>query len=53
VIGWVNVLRRGGEITIEPGFVSGQPPSGPNFDQKFAEESARLRRFLAPQSADE
>jgi uncharacterized protein len=53
VIGWVNVLRRAGEIAIEPGFVSGQRPSSESFDQGFAEESARLRRFLAPQSAAE
>ena len=53
VIGWVNVLGRGGEITIQPGFISGQPPSSYGFDQAFAEESTRLRRFLAPQPENE
>jgi uncharacterized protein YcaQ len=53
VIGWVNVLGRGSEITIQPGFVSGQAPSDTSFQQAFDEESARLRRFLAPQSTDD
>jgi uncharacterized protein len=51
VIGWVNVLGRGGEVTIQPGFVSGQPPSDKGFQRAFYEESTRMRRFLSPQTA--
>jgi uncharacterized protein len=48
VIGWVNVLGRGNELTIHPGFVSGQPPSEKAFEEAFAMESERLRYFLSP-----
>jgi uncharacterized protein YcaQ len=47
VIGWVNVVGRGSEVTISPGFVTGQQPLEEGFDQAFAEESARMRRFLS------
>jgi uncharacterized protein len=47
VIGWVNVLRRGKEITIEPGFVPGRRPSGKAFQHAFEAESERLRSFLS------
>jgi uncharacterized protein YcaQ len=47
VIGWVNVVRRDREVTISPGFVNGQQPTEEAFDRAFAEESARMRRFLS------
>jgi uncharacterized protein YcaQ len=47
VIGWVNVLGRGNELTIHPGFVSGQPPVEQAFHDAFAAESERLRYFLS------
>jgi uncharacterized protein len=53
VIGWVNVLGRGNELTIHPGFVSGQPPAEKAFHDAFAAESERLRYFLSPQSETE
>jgi uncharacterized protein len=53
VIGWVNVLGRGNEVTINPGFVSGQPPSEKAFHEAFAVESERLRYFLSAQSEAE
>ena len=46
VIGWVNVVGRGSEVTISPGFVNGQQPLKEAFDRAFAAESARMRRFL-------
>jgi hypothetical protein len=49
----VNVLGRGNELTINPGFVSGQPPSEKTFHEAFAIESERLRYFLSsPNDAD-
>jgi uncharacterized protein YcaQ len=53
VIGWVNVSGRGNELTIHPGFVSGQPPSETTFHDAFAAESERLRYFLSAQSEAE
>jgi uncharacterized protein YcaQ len=50
VIGWVNVLGRGNELTINPGFVSGQPPTEKAFHEAYAAELERLRYFLSPQS---
>jgi uncharacterized protein len=50
VIGWVNVSGRGNELTISPGFVSGQSPAEKPFHEAFAAESERLRYFLSPQS---
>jgi uncharacterized protein YcaQ len=47
VIGWVNVLRRGKESMIEPGFVPGRQPSGKAFQDAFAAEAERLRYFLS------
>ncbi len=47
VIGWVNVSGRGNELTINPGFVSGQPPSEKAFHEALAMESERLRYFLS------
>jgi uncharacterized protein YcaQ len=47
VIGWVNVLGRGGELTIEPGFVSGQPPVEKAFQNAFEIEAGRMRYFLS------
>jgi uncharacterized protein len=52
VIGWVNVLGRGEEITIHAGFVSGQAPSEKAFHEAFAAESERLRYFLSSLEGD-
>jgi hypothetical protein len=53
VIGWVNVLRRGNELTVEPGFVPGRRPPGKAFQDAFEAESERLRYFLsAPNDND-
>jgi hypothetical protein len=43
----VNVSGRGNELTIKPGFVSGQPPSEKAFHEAFAVESERMRYFLS------
>ncbi len=47
VVGWVNVLRRGNELAVEPGFVRGRQPSGKAFQNAFEAESERLRYFLS------
>lgn len=46
VIGWLNASKRGAELRIEAGFVSGKQPSGKRFQRAFEEESERLRQFL-------
>jgi uncharacterized protein len=46
VIGWVNVFRRGEQLSIETGFVSGKRPSERPFQAAFEGETERLRRFL-------
>jgi uncharacterized protein YcaQ len=53
VIGWVNVLRRGNELTVEPGFVRGLQPSGEAFQNAFEAESERLRYFLSAPNDDD
>jgi uncharacterized protein len=53
VIGWVNVFGSGNNLTLNPGFVSGQPPSEKKFHDEFAAESERLRHFLSAQSEAE
>jgi uncharacterized protein YcaQ len=50
VIGWVNVLRRGNELTVEPGFLKERQPSGRAFQNAFEAESERLRYFLSAPS---
>jgi len=47
VIGWVNASRRGSELTIHAGFVSGKRPLEKSFPSEFEAESERLRRFLS------
>ena len=47
VIGWVNATRRGKELTIDTGYVSGKPPSEKAFLHAFEEESQSLRQFLS------
>jgi uncharacterized protein YcaQ len=47
VIGWVNATRRGNELRIDAGFVSGQPPAEKPFAAAFAAESQRFKEFLA------
>jgi uncharacterized protein YcaQ len=47
VIGWVNAARRGGELTIDAGFVSGKRPGEKSFSSEFEAESERLRQFLS------
>jgi uncharacterized protein len=46
VIGWVNAVRRGNELSIDAGFVSGQPPAEKSFRAAFAAELQRFREFL-------
>jgi uncharacterized protein len=47
VIGWVNALRQGRELTIEAGFVKGKRPMEKSFSSEFEAESERLRQFLS------
>jgi uncharacterized protein YcaQ len=47
VIGWVNASRRGTELTIDAGFVSGKRPREKSFSSEFEAESERLRQFLS------
>jgi uncharacterized protein len=47
VIGWVNASRRGGQLTIDAGFVSGKRPREKSFSSEFEAESERLRQFLS------
>jgi uncharacterized protein len=47
VIGWVNASRRGSELMIDAGFVSGKRPLEKSFPSEFEAESERLRRFLS------
>jgi uncharacterized protein YcaQ len=47
VIGWVNASRRGSELTIDAGFVSGKRPREKSFSSEFEAESERLRQFLS------
>jgi uncharacterized protein YcaQ len=45
VIGWVNVVNRGGSSVVEPGFRTVQPPDS-EFRTEFEAEVARLQVFL-------
>jgi hypothetical protein len=45
VIGWVNVSNRGGELDVEPGYVS-RAPKGDAFRRAFEAEVERFRAFL-------
>jgi uncharacterized protein len=47
VIGWVNVSGRDQGFTINPGYVSGEPPAEKAFHQAFEAEAERLRNFLS------
>jgi hypothetical protein len=47
VIGWVNASRRGSELTIDAGFVSGTRPREKSFSSEFEAETERLRQFLS------
>jgi uncharacterized protein YcaQ len=47
VIGWVNASRRGDELKIDAGFVSGAQPREKSFQREFEAEAQRLRRFLS------
>jgi hypothetical protein len=53
VIGWVNAAKRGTELDIDAGFVSGKQPSGKDFQVAFEEESVRLRQFLSTAREDD
>jgi hypothetical protein len=46
VIGWANASPDDGELTLDVGYVSGQPPRDRQFRQALAEERDRLRAFL-------
>jgi uncharacterized protein len=46
VVGWANVSLRGRALTIDPGYVAGQPPRDPRYRQALASERARLCTFL-------
>jgi len=47
VIGWANASVAGRVLTIEVGYVAGQPPRDRRFRQALADERAGLRAFLA------
>jgi uncharacterized protein YcaQ len=53
VIGWVNASRRGTELAIDIGFVSGKQPSGNSFQRAFEAEAEKLRQFLSSTGDDE
>jgi uncharacterized protein len=53
VIGWVNASRRGNELTVDAGFVSGQQPRDKSFQPEFEAEAQRLRRFLSSTESGE
>ena len=53
VIGWVNASRRGTELAIDTGFVSGKQPSGKAFQRALEAESESLRQFLLSTGDDE
>jgi uncharacterized protein YcaQ len=46
VIGWANASVAGGALTLDVGYVAGQPPRDRQFRQALAEERERLSAFL-------
>ena len=46
VIGWANASVAGRALTIDIGYVAGQPPRDRRFRQALADERAGLRAFL-------
>jgi uncharacterized protein len=46
VIGWANAAVRDGRLDVEPGYVSGSPPSDPAFASALKMEVGQLQRFL-------
>jgi len=46
VIGWANASVAGRALTIDVGYVAGQPPRDRRFGQALADERARLCAFL-------
>jgi uncharacterized protein YcaQ len=46
VIGWANASLDDGELTLDVGYVSGQPPRDRQFRRALADERERLRAFL-------
>ena len=46
VIGWANASVVGRALTLDVGYVAGQPPRGRRFRQALADERARLCAFL-------
>ena len=46
VIGWGNAAVAGGALTLDPGYVAGQPPRDRRFRQALADERDRLCTFL-------
>jgi uncharacterized protein YcaQ len=46
VIGWANAAVAGRAVTLEAGYVAGQPPRDRRFRQALAEERDRLGAFL-------
>ena len=48
VIGWVNVSKRGEQLHVDAGYLSGRPPRDRAFKPAFEAEVERLRTFLSP-----
>ena len=46
VIGWANASVAGRDVTIDVGYVAGQPPRDRRFRRALADEYARLTEFL-------
>ena len=46
VIGWANASAGGGTLTLDIGYVAGQPPRDRRFRHALADERARLSAFL-------
>ncbi len=46
VIGWANASMAGGDLCVEPGFVSGKPPRDTAFKRAWGDEVRRLATFL-------
>ena len=46
VIGWANLVVRGGALHAGFGYVASRPPRGPGFRRALDEELDRVRAFL-------
>jgi uncharacterized protein YcaQ len=52
ILGWANVSRRDGGITVDAGYVQGRAPRSRQYRQELDAELERLRVFLRSEPAD-